>query len=681
MKTLHVAPNGSDRWSGNLAAPNRKRTDGPLATIEAAQRAVRRLKGRTGLTEPVTVYVHGGTYVLDRPLVFDHRDGGSPSRRLKDPKNPWAASEPQPITYAAWKGEKPVISGGRRIDGWRETVVNGRRVWSARVPDLKAGRWYFRELWVNGRRAMRPERPRKGFHTIVEPKGEALSGWGWAGGQKAFVCAEGDIRPWKNLTDVEVVVYNYWIDSRMRIRSFDPVARLVELDRHSQTHLRAEWGKTGACYRVEGALEHLERPGEWCMDRRAGRVYYVPRAGERIGSVEAVAPALKELVRIEGEDAEKKPVELLRFEGLTFAHCEWEAPATYAASNQAANQVTGAVVLKDARQVSFTRCAVAHVGNYGIECATGCYDIAIRGCDITDLAAGGVKVWHGNSRITIADCEIAHGGRIHGQACGVLVGQSSGVVIVHNHIHDFHYTGISLGWRWGYAEGKCYGNVVEHNHVHDLGHGLLSDMGGIYTLGPQPGTRIRFNSFHDVDSRTYGGWGIYTDEGSTDILIESNIAYNTKCGGFHQHYGMENIVRNNIFAWSRENQLARSRLEPHSSFTFERNIVLIGEGLFWKGNWKDAHATLRNNLYWDTRFRAKRPGRRALVIAGEGDGRVRLADWQDRMGLDAGSLVADPGFVDAKKADFRLRKGSAAKRIGFIPIDLTGIGPRPEWRR
>jgi hypothetical protein len=193
-------------------------------------------------------------------------------------------------------------------------------------------------------------------------------------------------------------------------------------------------------------------------------------------------------------------------------------------------------------------------------------------------------------------------------------------------------------------------------------------MGGIYTLGVQPGTILRNNLIHDISAFTYGGWGIYPDEGSSDILIENNVVYNCKSANFHQHYGRENIVRNNIFAFGKESQLMRTRTEEHVSFNLERNIVYWKDGALLGSNWNDNNYHLDGNLYWKV-----------------GGGDVRFGKWSfeewKAKGQDVHSSIEDPLFVDPEKRDFSLKPESPALKMGFMPIDVSGVGPRPEFRR
>ena len=192
-------------------------------------------------------------------------------------------------------------------------------------------------------------------------------------------------------------------------------------------------------------------------------------------------------------------------------------------------------------------------------------------------------------------------------------------------------------------------------------------MGGVYTLGIQKGTIIRNNLIHDVESFTYGGWGLYTDEGSSDIRLENNIVYHCKSAGFHQHYGRENVIQNNIFAFNRETQLMRTRNEEHTSFIFTNNIVLFDSGQLLGGNWEGDHYIMDRNVYWDARAGAKQEEMQFSAASFE--------TWQLRA-HDLRSLIADPLFIAPGKLDFRLQSSSPALKLGFKPIVLTGTGPR-----
>ncbi|HZJ15897.1 MAG TPA: hypothetical protein VFD27_12665, partial [Chthoniobacteraceae bacterium] len=156
----------------------------------------------------------------------------------------------------------------------------------------------------------------------------------------------------------------------------------------------------------------------------------------------------------------------------------------------------------------------------------------------------------------------------------------------------------------------------------------------------------------------------YNDEGSTGILWENNLVYRTQSGGYHQHYGKDNAVRNNIFAFAREMQLRHSRKEDHLAFTFERNIVLFDEGKLLGPSdegWKGAQVKLVRNLYW------RRDGK-PFDFAGQS-----FADWQ-ASGHDTDSLIANPLFLDPDRGDFHLREGSPAAKIGFVPFDYSQAG-------
>jgi parallel beta-helix repeat protein len=309
--------------------------------------------------------------------------------------------------------------------------------------------------------------------------------------------------------------------------------------------------------------------------------------------------------------------------------------------------------------------------------ADGCRENRVSGNELAHLAAGGIRMNGGAAKSpealrtgqnVIADNHLHHLGEVYPAGVGILSQHADKTTIAYNHIHHLYYTGISVGWVWGYAPSVSAGNLIEGNLIHDIGQKVLSDMGGIYMLGVSPGTVVRGNVIHNVESFGYGGWGIYTDEGSTGIVIENNLVHRTKSGGFHQHYGKENLVRNNIFALAKEGQLMRSRAEPHSSFTFEHNIVYAnGTPLFAK-NWTGDKFTIDYNLYWDA-------GNKNPAFPGG-----TFADWQKR-GHDTHSLVADPGFIDPAKGDFRLKAGSPAEKVGFKPFAYSTAGVRPKEKR
>jgi len=652
---FYVSPGGDDRWSGTLPSPSSTRTDGPFATLRRARDAVRELKTKMGALEgPVIVFLRGGTYFLREPLVLTAEDSGTASC---------------PIVYSAYPGEEPTVSGGISISGWREVELNGRVVWEAEIPEVRERGLLFRELWLNGARLVRARYPNEGYLSLVESP-DVNEGTPWNEGQRRFRFHEGDLKAWPGMGTAEAVVMNRWVESRLPVAGVDERSCTITFKKSSVFRL-----DPGDLYYIENALEFLDSPGEWYLDPSTGLLYYAPKHQESMETSEAIAPLLSQLLRLEGDPNSGLLVRHVVFRGITFAHTEWSLPPELSGFPQAAVGVPASVYCEGVADCVFELCRFVHMGTYALEFSRGCRDNTVTLCEFSDLGAGGIKIGEQTLREreaertfnnTVLNCHIHDGGLMFHSAVGIWIGQSYNNRVSHNHIHDFYYTGISVGWTWGYGASLAKGNVIEFNHVHNIGvrsdgdGPILSDMGGVYTLGVQPGTVIRFNLFHDIAGLRYGGWGIYLDEGSTDILVENNVVYNTTHGGFHQHYGRENVVRNNIFAFGRDAQIQRSRSESHRSFTFERNIVYWREGELLAGKWDDPNFTLDNNLYWR-----------------EGGGEIKFAglswdEWRNR-GLDVHSLIADPLFANPANGDFGLDPESPALSLGFEPIDVAKI--------
>ena len=684
MMQLYVATNGNDNWSGRLPAPNADNTDGPLLTLSGARDCVRALKERGGLDGPMTVSIRGGVYPLEHTLLFTTADSG-------------------PISYTAYPGETPILDGGTRITEWEISEVNGKICWIADIPAVKAGKCYFLSLFVNGERRQRPRLPKEGFYRIADSAGRAFNC-----GSNTFRCAPGDILPWHNLTDAEVVALHLWVDEHMPIASFDAATNSLTSTRTSIFGLLEDGHELFARYYVENIFEALTEEGEWYLDRPSGKLYYLPLPGEEPETAEVYVPRLTQLLQLAGKPEEGQYVDYLRFEGLTFRHTEAIRPPgkddpytslgysdaiEYASAPQAANHVPGALSFEGARYCALEECTLEHLGWYALALENGSVGNRVIGNTITDIGAGGLRIngadahgpekcRTGHNRIT--DNHIHHIGRVFHQATGIFCKHTLGNLVAHNHIHDGYYSGISCGWVWGYAESVSKDNHFINNHIHHLGFAWLSDMGGIYTLGVSPGTVIRGNLIHDVVRASYGGWAIYLDEGSSHIVVENNISYNTTSESFHTHYGRENIVRNNIFAFATDGLVALNRAEEHLAFTFERNLLITqGAPIYcggYAGRLDDPHFSADLNLLWQTD--GAEPGsRNAGVDAANPDAnRLTLAQML-ALGYDRHSLVADPKCADLAARDFTLAPDSPAFALGFKAIDMSGVGVRAKGER
>ena len=484
--------------------------------------------------EGVVIELGEGRYELSEPLQFTPADSG--------------------LTIRARTGSAPILSGGRQITNWSR--AKGMR-WTAELPDVKAGRWCFRQFVVNDQRAVRARWPNAGCELRIATV---------ADGVKSFTFNRALLGENFGGQDAELVVCQNWSVSRARVASSEAQCLVTDTP-VGMTAQSATMACPGMPAFIENIRAGLDQPGEWFLDCRAGLLTYLAREGGP--PPDAVAPVLTQLVRITG--TKHKPVRELRFEGVCFEHTDFPLPAAGYGEIQAAHYGSApgapthvqpvAVECAYAEGVRFEHCRFAHLNNSAIGFGPGCRSNALTGCVIEDIGGTGVMIgWRGTGEVKdgpegkidgdwadpadvpvaneVANCVIRRCGADSFGAVGVFAAFSAQTRIAHNHIYDLPYSGISLGYRWDATPTSQVRCVAEYNHIHDVMK-QLTDGGGIYTLGLQPGTVLRGNLIHDVQRSAwaYGGAqnnGFFIDEGSKGFLFESNVVYKTS-GGAVRH--------------------------------------------------------------------------------------------------------------------------------------------------
>lgn len=646
---IHVAPTGNDTiGTGSAGAP--------FASIVEAQTEVRE-RIAAGLSEDISVVLHDGTYRVTEPLLFTPRD----------------CAPSYTITWQAANSGQAIASGGFEVSGWTES---GGRL-TAVLPE---GTKPFRSLYVNGRRAIRCRAPNVGdFHRVA--------GQDPSNPRYAFYFHEGDIDDgWANLTDINLVIYRNWLATRHYVKTVDAASSYITFDGTAWQDIGTQCTNRPRYY-VENCEALLDTAGEWYYDESTRVLSYLPRDGEQAADIVAVVPQVDRLVSVQGDLTTGSFVTGLVFDGIVFAHTDWAGVGKNASPGQAHCLVNEAAVYARGMQGGvFRRCEITCAGAHGVVLHLGSTDNTFEQCRIHRIGGGGVyiaetggwnsgKVHSGDSAFganTVTNCFIHDLSEVWHGSVGVLVGVSEGNTISHNEIMNNDYTGISVGWDWQYRPGQSAANTtVEYNRIHHIMNGLLSDGAGIYTLGDLAGSILRGNVIHDVRCFRYHGDGIYLDQGSSHLTVEDNLVYNVRHAGFFYHNkGSNNTVRNNIFA-ATGNAGVLSGEQDDLEFTFERNIVLTGNGVAASSKVDRPERTRFDyNCYWDPY------SGRTLDF-----GCRTWQQWQ-ALGQDNNSIVADPGFADPSSGDFSLRAGSPIDSVGFVPFDLSqaGLTADAAWR-
>jgi len=527
---FHVAVTGKDTNPGTQEAP--------FASLAKARDAIR-ARIAAGLTKDLLVQIGGGTYPMTEALTFGPEDSGT---------------EKFAITYAAAPGEKVVLSGGRRITGWKKGT---NEIWTAEIPEGKAGKWYFRQIFINGQRAVRARTPNQGWGT-----GKPVKAVDYNRPQDPVVIKlgiPGGVAAWGNPQDIELASIRNNDGGRKTLESVDPAAQTVTLrppHRWAPRVFGFDWYNgiaDGRCY-LENAREFLDMPGEWYMDRATGVLSYWPRPGEDLTQAEVVAPVVQNtLLAIAG--TQQKSVLNLHFRGIHVEHVDWplpehgymglfacNVPCTRENGEPGHRFVEAAVEARYARSCSFRDGGIGRVGAMGLVLREGTADIAVEGNHIQQTGAGGIGLGQCNvgggylkaapppepgeyERFRVVNNYVHHCGADYHGATGIAVYRMRDSVISHNLIHDTAYFGMCVAGDQDPAWQFMEGNKVERNHIHHAMQ-ITQDGAGLYACFSHKGSNnfIRANLIHDT-SANHASAGMYLDSKCAGVNFAHNVIY------------------------------------------------------------------------------------------------------------------------------------------------------------
>lgn len=592
-------------------------------------------------SDPITIKVEEGFYYITHSIV------------IKDCRHP--------IELLGTKNKTTVISGSAKIEGWKQ-LKNG--LWKCKIPNKYIGGYLPDHLFVNGKRAQRSRTPNTGVYYVNEVmQKESIYG---------VSLKKEDIESIPFIAKNEKPILTFfrkWTSSKRFLSnvSIPNGTLLFEGKKFPSENILV----SGNGVVIENTIGAIDSPGEWCADGE-GNIYYLPKEGERVEHEIFRIPVVEKLLLIESSNN-------ICIKNIVFEHTTLQIPDLGLDDIQAGSISSAAVEVDYADNISFDNCEFRDISNYGVWFRYRCTHSSVTRSYFHDLGGGGVKIGsiYKNADLTqltrdvLVENNIIHKyGLFLEGSVGIGLFNASHCRILHNDIHYGNYTGLSLGWVWGFGESPSKNNEVAYNRISHIGDGRLYDLAGIYTLGRSEGTIVHHNVVSDISSGVQKEWGLYADEGTTGVLFENNLVYNCTSGPFHQNFGSDNQVRNNIFAWGKDCQISYSTHYGEKPLLFSNNIVIMETGFLMSGYAINTNMfRVRDNCYWSISSNIPRVGD------------VEIFKWIEQR--DSTSIFENPNFRDPINYDFRFKKSSVYKRIGFKKFNYNkaGVYGNRKWKK
>ena len=573
-EAFYVAPDGDDANPGTLVQP--------LRTVARARDLVRTKNGT--MTADITVYLRGGTYPQTGTLAFANADSGSGGFYVK---------------YLAYSGERPLLTGGQPIKGWKVFDATNN------VYTATASTTAFRQLYVNGVKAIRARNPNLGANG--EANFNRLSGWDKTAHNVQLSASY--VSSWNNLAKVEMHLMTAWADNILRIASISTSGdtAYVKLQsaedallfvRPNPNLAQKGWG-SGRAFYFENALEFLDQPGEWYLDETANVVYYKPRTGEDMTTATVVAPMVETILSIRGTSTADQ-ASYLWFQGLTFAHSTFMRPSQFgfldaqagqynltatADNEQTVGRPPAGVMVTNANHIQFERNLFAQMAATGLDLVSGTHDDLIVGNVFTQIGGSGISVGKFTADPTTeyhvpynpADPnEICSNDAVKNNyirdvtteilgACGIACGYPRNLDIEHNEVAETNFTGISVGYGWTTATNAMTNNKIDYNDIHNVAN-VLAGGAGISTQSNQgPASEIRYNYLHDFGQTPWADYaiqGLYLDEGTTGYTVAQNVLLNTPGALIAPTAGANTLTDNGADPAGAQATMASAGIEP-----------------------------------------------------------------------------------------------------------------------